>query len=216
MASFDHVSSAYLPLYTATAISATPIRIITLTGNGPVENLNAFESLPAKEIAQSLPLNLAIEAGVKAPCHGQHLAPYGSGQHKGQGSSSFFPGPIGALLSRLGINRGSHEEHRHGWHSHSESSISTGRHRLFDALREHMEDVQGKIVPLMEGGMVKILPIMNENSEDGFASVEDVDERQDEHHHRHGDGEHSHHGHAGPHGHHGHHRHHKAHSFGGR
>jgi len=70
-----------------------------------------------------------------------------------------------------------------------------------DALKEHLEEIEGKVVPIMEGGMVSILPIMDEN---GLAAPHEVEGKQREHQ------AHPHHGH----GH--HHRHRKAHSFGGR
>ncbi|ORY26487.1 hypothetical protein BCR39DRAFT_540931 [Naematelia encephala] len=110
--------------------------------------------------------------------------------------STYLPGPLGALLKHLGVTR---------------NEDSRGHANMIGGWKYHLEEMEHKGVPLMEGGIVRILP---------FAPMENHRETEDERrmrwkalegkegvrkHHHHSEGMHGH-----------KHWHHKAHSFGGR
>ena len=117
------------------------------------------------------------------PCHGTKPADHA-------GPSTYFPGPIGALLSRLGFT-----PRERGHRSHVQLEVvsalkdEVNAHRHMEAFKEQVEEmihrVEAETVPLMEGGMVKILPIFNELGD--IASPEQVGkahEAQTNHHFR--------------------------------
>lgn len=63
-------------------------------------------------------------------------------------------GPLGALLSRLGLGPPHH------------ASQVLDRNGMGDAWKHHVEEImreaESKIVPFMEGGVVRILPVMDD------------------------------------------------------
>jgi ABC-type Zn2+ transport system substrate-binding protein/surface adhesin len=100
--------------------------------------------------------------------------------------------------------------------------VEDGIHPMLDAWKMHVAEMvkgaEDKVVPILEGGVVRILPVMGDA---GIASGSGPTEMQAKHReglkHEHGDGKdhkhhaHSHHSHS-----HGHHGHRKAHAFGDR
>ena len=170
--------------YVGASVPATAIRIITLSG-APVENLHAFDTVPAKDIHWD-----AGPAPQHRPCN----------KAKGYTSS---PGPLGTLLSHFGL-ASPREENPPDHGSDADEfgeMVEVWKHHVADM----MQDAENKIIPLMEGGVIRILPVTNE------AGGRDMDAKN------------KHLEHAvwksleGKEGiRHVHHGHHKAHSFGGR
>lgn len=149
---------------------------------------------------------------------------------KGQGS------PFTDLLTRLGLVR-PHPGHHHGHEQGSmhESAANSDEHhheneyKVVKAWKHHVEEMMGKVVPVLEGGDVRILPF-TEDDRDKF-EAEQVNGHGHGHGHGHGNEymvgqkyEHGH-GHGREHGqgrgghlraHGGHHWRHQSSSFGGR
>ena len=121
-------------------MSAIPIRVITLTGSRS-DNLHAFENLPASDVG----LDLKPVATHHKPCS------------KAKSLSSGL-GPLGALLSRLGLAP-IHET------TPAHHSIMSDRFPDADEWKNLFDEMtlgtKGKSVPIMEGGVVSILPVMD-------------------------------------------------------
>jgi len=200
----------------AATAAAVPIRIITLTG--PISHL------PPSEVAHSLHIGENEHHDMRfshphphPPCHVQ-----GSGK-----------GPRGALadlLTRLGFVRphgllgdGHGQDHaysatNHHGHEQVDDKHEENEWKVIKAWKHHVEEVGNRVLPIIEGGVVKILPFTEEDKV-----------KMEEHGHGQGHGHgykheyaiaHSHpHGHGHGHGHHlrphGGHRWHQS-SFGSR
>lgn len=170
---------------TAASASAFPVRIITLSGPPSDENAIVRIHAPMNDEAPSRSI-----WGDK-PCH--EMARLASEQH---GPSAPPQGPLGALLARLGLMP--EDAHRH---SANRFEITTavrehdGEHRAIDAVeawKHHVQEMihgaEDKVLPIMQGGSIRILPIMNENGEFAPHVGQDGPEHYPGHgHHRHHD-----------------------------
>ncbi|ORX35115.1 hypothetical protein BD324DRAFT_633930 [Kockovaella imperatae] len=107
------------------------------------------------------------------PCRGSAASLQVARVHGNAGPSAYFPfpGPIGSLLSHLGLTPGQKaEEDHHRSHIHMEV-ISTIKDQVashkesVESFKNRLEDmihhVESESIPLMEGGIVKIMPIFN-------------------------------------------------------
>ena len=97
-------------------------------------------------------------------------------------------GPLGALLTRLGLAPEAPHFSPSRWEVVSAVRQEEGNHRAIDAWKHHVEEMiheaEDKVVPIMQGGMVKILPVMNEQGE----FEQDATRKQLEYkHHHHGE-----------------------------
>lgn len=117
--------------------------MITLTGE-PLDNLHAFDNLPPKDIHWD-----ALTGPPHHPCN--KLKGYPSG-------------PIGALLSRLGLTSPGKDQS-----TYPEWSAKASLDEISEAFHGHLSEMlhaaESKVVPLMEGVVVRIPPVMDNPSE---------------------------------------------------
>ncbi|RSH83977.1 hypothetical protein EHS25_005222 [Saitozyma podzolica] len=173
----------------AASAAATPIRIITFS-EGPVD--------------ASVSHHGALALANPKPCGGKHRSP--------------FPGPLGALISRLGLGRHSNDNH----HAHADqtdyelSQVRESMERkqrvvadVAEMMKHRVEEFVGggKMVPVLEGGMVRILPFEEDDSAVVQSQTHGWKHKGDHH-------EQDHHSHDISHG--MHRFHHRPHSFSGR
>ncbi|WOO85125.1 uncharacterized protein LOC62_06G008624 [Vanrija pseudolonga] len=135
--------------------------------------------------------------------HAPHAVPCPDKARSRSGlAPSWFPGPLGSLLSRLGLNRPGRAspmgfERLGGHHGPGPVIIDLGApEQLHSRPRPHRPD----IVPVLEGGVVRILPVVN-NAGGVQPAAPLLNDADTEHHHGHS--VYHHHGHT--HGHAGHH-----------
>ncbi|KAK6904706.1 hypothetical protein I204_06695 [Kwoniella mangroviensis CBS 8886] len=99
------------------------------------------DPLPPLDEIKTLPIEM------KKPCHG----------HSHQAS-----GPLGSLLAKLGLARPSH---RHGSGHGFDEKMESIHESLMDHFREHMNEVEDKVIPFLEGGSVRLHPLVNHLTE---------------------------------------------------
>ncbi|WVQ94158.1 hypothetical protein IAU59_001236 [Kwoniella sp. CBS 9459] len=152
---------------------------ISVNANFVSEDLDARGD-QEPEIVRILPFQPTepSQANSHEHVHGHHMLCHGSGSGAKAGSapaSASVPGPLGALLSRLGFSgrpaismdtdtgmdhppavRSSVMKH---WKEHVESMIS---HHHLDSHQAHQdEDHDGaKVLPFLEGGHVRLMPLV--------------------------------------------------------
>lgn len=127
----------------AASVAAVPIRVITLTGE-PLDNLHALDNLPPKDVHWD-----ALTGPPHHPCN--KLKGYPSG-------------PIGALLSRLGLTSPGKDQSTYPEWS-AKSSLDDISEAIHGHLREMLHAAESKVVPLMEGVVVRIPSVMDNPSE---------------------------------------------------
>ncbi|WWC97565.1 hypothetical protein V866_004449 [Kwoniella sp. B9012] len=99
------------------------------------------DPLPPLDEIKTLPIEL------KKPCHGHNNQP---------------SGPLGSLLAKFGLIS-PRPSHRHG-HAFDEKMESI-HESLMDHFKEHMSEVEDKVVPFLEGGSVRLHPLENDLTE---------------------------------------------------
>lgn len=185
----------------AATASASPIRIIALSS--PPEYLPADAVHPESAVEAKPP--------IAPPCHGAQA-------HSREGMV-IPPGPIGALMARLGItspNARPHGEHQphHGEHLDDKWEVMSAvhekeaAHRVMDDWKHQVEEIfrpaGDRILPIIEGGSVRILPVNMDgqfsrpagvhghrgDAHPGWKSLEGANGVKKHHHHAHGHGGH--------------------------
>ena len=160
-----------------------PVRIISLTPiDAQVDRVHAFDAPPPYRRPS---FDFMNEEEVKA-MNGDATMPTRRpcGKHRTASSN----GPISDLLERLGIKKASkpshwemiasavHEKHHHPHHDHDRADKEAHEHHgkwaMGEAWKAHVEEMvksaEGKVLPFLEGGDVRILPVMpDEQLRDG-------------------------------------------------
>ncbi|WWC90194.1 uncharacterized protein L201_005127 [Kwoniella dendrophila CBS 6074] len=155
----------------AASVSASPIRVYALSSE-PIPSIEEISfggiSIPQQDQDQEnqfKALPISFDTIRKKPCHGE-------------GSSSRF----GPLRSWFG-NLGSGWKNRHqDYEREREESLESVNYKLLNHFKEHFHEVEDKVVPLLEGGSIRLHPLDIQESELTLFN-DDKDNGLDRNHH---------------------------------